>query len=162
MKKKEMFYRHLSERIVRFQLLYTRCCYNCLKCCFRPFIAIIIYVLVVIKPYQRILGNSMSPIWPMTSTVTFCLKPWWIQFPVMRPPIGWNEFPTIFWSDKVCSKRSPFDTKHRVYQWINSNTVMHNLDPVSLHKISITVLFKQQNATSLTTISRIERLKLKS
>ena len=26
-------------------------------------------------PYQRILGNCMLPIWPMTSTVTFRLKP---------------------------------------------------------------------------------------
>ena len=49
--------------------------------------------------YQRTLGNSMLPIWPMTSTGTFRLKPWWIQFPVMRPPIGWNEFPIIFRSD---------------------------------------------------------------
>ena len=26
-----------------------------------------------------------------------CNFPPWIQFPVMRPPISWNEFPTIFW-----------------------------------------------------------------
>ena len=51
------------------------------------------------ESYQRILGNCMWPIWKMTSTVTFRLKPWWIEFLVMRPPIGWNEFPTIFWSD---------------------------------------------------------------
>ena len=51
--------------------------------------------------YQRILGNCMLLIWPMMSTVTFRLKPWWIQFPVMRPPISWNEFPTIFLSEWI-------------------------------------------------------------
>ena len=35
----------------------------------------------------------------MTSSLTFRLKPWWIYFPVTRPPIDWNEFPTIFWSE---------------------------------------------------------------
>ena len=62
-----------------------------------------LFLKVVLECHFFISENSRKsyvPIWPMRCVITLQLKPSWIQFPVIWMPIGWNPFPTIFWSGK--------------------------------------------------------------
>ena len=58
--------------------------------------------------YQRKLGNSrfvIYPNWPIGSILPLNMMLRWIGSPVMMTPIGWKEFPTIFWSETLALLR---------------------------------------------------------
>ena len=57
-----------------------------------------------------------------------------IQFPVMRPPIGWNEFPTIFWSDFIDPQNIALclQREHHPTSWVFPDNTAHGTSKMLL------------------------------